>query len=357
MLKKEKKPEELFGDLTKAVAAVRLQREGAGFDREKIHAAAKRLAERIPASKAKDPRFVKSMKEALVDRSSLEAFMDDMNVTTFHIDAKKMDSYRKDMKRILDAMEDPKKRSPEYQKMYQCMSAIVKLDTRGMDESTREEMERKFSRANEDLFDALQNYTRNKEKVRFWDSGKDRFNHCLDALATVAAYAPGTKLATMKFIDRINRIRKQEFVVFDGMTRELAQREQNWEQNLAEAYEKGRTLFDDREEPFSVDGRLFTAVENSESGEVSDQTIFCYHQKGNVIWAEYSGGSVVKGFLVGTMDEKQCLHFTYQHINTAGELKAGSCNSEPQEENGRLRFYEKWQWTTGEEGTSIIEEI
>ena len=160
------------------------------------------------------------------------------------------------------------------------------------------------------------------------------------------------------FGDRFfNRIRKQEFVVFDGMTRELAQREQNWEQNLAEAYEKGRTLFDDREEPFSVDGRLFTAVENSESGEVSDQTIFCYHQKGNVIWAEYSGGSVVKGFLVGTMDEKQCLHFTYQHINTAGELKAGSCDSEPQEENGRLRFYEKWQWTTGEAGTSIIEEI
>ncbi|QTE70504.1 NAD(P)H-dependent oxidoreductase [Clostridiales bacterium FE2011] len=160
------------------------------------------------------------------------------------------------------------------------------------------------------------------------------------------------------FGDRFfNRIRKQEFVVFDGMTRELAQREQNWEQNLAEAYEKGRTLFDDREEPFSVDGRLFTAVENSESGEVSDQTIFCYHQKGNVIWAEYSGGSVVKGFLVGTMAEKQCLHFTYQHINTAGELKAGSCDSEPQEENGRLRFYEKWQWTTGEAGNSIIEEI
>ena len=160
------------------------------------------------------------------------------------------------------------------------------------------------------------------------------------------------------FGDRFfNRIRKQEFVVFDGMTRELAQREQNWEQNLAEAYEKGRTLFDNREEPFSVDGRLFTAVENSESGEVSDQTIFCYHQKGNVIWAEYSGGSVVKGFLVGTMDEKQCLHFTYQHINTAGELKAGSCDSEPQEENGRLRFYEKWQWTTGEAGNSIIEEI
>ena len=160
------------------------------------------------------------------------------------------------------------------------------------------------------------------------------------------------------FGDRFfNRIRKQEFVVFDGMTRELEQRERNWEQNLAEAYEKGRTLFADREEPFSVDGRFFTAVENSESGEVSDQTVFCYHQKGNMIWAEYSGGSVAKGFLVGTMDENRGLHFTYQHLNNAGELKAGACDSKPREENGRLRFYEQWQWATGEAGTSIIEEI
>ena len=160
------------------------------------------------------------------------------------------------------------------------------------------------------------------------------------------------------FGDRFfNRIRKQEFVVFDGMTRELKQREQNWEQNLATAYEKGRSLFEEREEPFSVDGRFFTAVENSESGEVSDQTIFCYHQKGNMIWAEYSGGSVAKGFLVGTMDKNRGLHFTYQHLNNAGELKAGACDSKPREENGKLRFYEQWQWTTGEAGTSIIEEI
>ena len=160
------------------------------------------------------------------------------------------------------------------------------------------------------------------------------------------------------FGDRFfNRIRKQEFVVFDGMSRELEQRKQNWEQNLATAYEKGKTLFDAGEEAFSVEGRLFTAVENSESGEVSDQTVFRYHQNGSVIWAEYSGGSVVKGFLVGTMDEKHCLHFTYQHINRAGEQKTGSCDSEPREENGRLRFYEKWKWTMGEEGTSVIEEI
>ena len=98
-------------------------------------------------------------------------------------------------------------------------------------------------------------------------------------------------------------------------------------------------------------------MENAASGEVSDETVFSYHQKGNVIWAEYSGGSVVKGFLVGTIDMKRNLHFSYQHINTAGEQKSGYCDSEPREENGRLRFHEKWKWTTGGEGTSVIEEI
>ena len=41
------------------------------------------------------------------------------------------------------------------------------------------------------------------------------------------------------FGDRLfNRIREQEFVVFDGMTRELEQRERNWDRNLETAYEK-----------------------------------------------------------------------------------------------------------------------
>ncbi len=160
------------------------------------------------------------------------------------------------------------------------------------------------------------------------------------------------------FGDRLfSRVRKQEFIVFDGMTRELEQREKNWDMNLETAYKKGRDLFQSTEESFSVDGRFFTAVENAASGEVSDETVFSYHQKGNVIWAEYSGGSVVKGFLVGTIDMKRNLHFSYQHINTAGEQKSGYCDSEPREENGRLRFHEKWKWTTGGEGTSVIEEI
>ena len=168
-------------------------------------------------------------------------------------------------------------------------------------------------------------------------------------------------LGSMKkvmFGDRLfNRVKQTEFVVFDSTSRENEARETNWHSNLKKAYEKGKTLFSPSEKVFSLEDRYFTAVSNSETGEVSDQTIFSYHQKENVIWAEYSGGSIIKGFLLGTIDDNNNLHFDYRHINTEGESKSGECHSEPRFENGKLRFYEKWKWTSGCEGTSVIEEL
>ena len=61
--------------------------------------------------------------------------------------------------------------------------------------------------------------------------------------------------------------------------------------------------------------------------------------------------------VLGTIDDNNNLHFDYRHINTEGESKSGECHSEPRFENGKLRFYEKWKWTSGCEGTSVIEEL
>jgi putative NADPH-quinone reductase len=160
------------------------------------------------------------------------------------------------------------------------------------------------------------------------------------------------------FGDRlINRVKHSEFVVFDSTSRENELRTKNWDANLKKAYDKGKNLFATTQECFSLEDRFFTVVDNSATGEVSDKTIFSYHQKGNVIWAEYSGGSIVKGFLLGTMDDNHTLHFDYRHINKSGDSKSGSCVSSPMVENGKLRFYEKWKWDGGEEGTSVIEEV
>ncbi len=159
--------------------------------------------------------------------------------------------------------------------------------------------------------------------------------------------------------DRLfKRVNESEFYVFDGMSKGMESREKNWDQNLTTAYEKGRQLFADTHKPFSLNDRYFVAVENSSAGEVSERTTFCYHQQDDTIWAEYSGGKIKKGFLVGTIAEDYTLHFNYQHLNTNNELKSGSCTSTLQIlPNGKIRYNESWQWTNGEYGTSAIEEI
>ena len=85
-------------------------------------------------------------------------------------------------------------------------------------------------------------------------------------------------LTSMKKVmlgDRLfGRAKSAEFVVFDSTSREKSFRAENWDANLAKAYEKGRNFFAEPKTEFSVDDRFFTAIENSESGEVSDKTIF-----------------------------------------------------------------------------------
>lgn len=159
--------------------------------------------------------------------------------------------------------------------------------------------------------------------------------------------------------DRLfKRVKETNFVVFDGMTKAYKSREENWNKNLKLAYEMGKSLFYKEKDKFSIEDKYFTAVENSASGEVSDKTVFCYHQKENTIWAEYSGGEIKKGFLVGTIDENKNLHFSYQHINLHDEIKTGFCDSIPEFlDNGKIRFYENWKWSNGVEGKSVIEEM
>ena len=44
--------------------------------------------------------------------------------------------------------------------------------------------------------------------------------------------------------DRLfDRVKRAEFVVFDGTSRDNELREVNWDKNLSKAYEKGKSLF------------------------------------------------------------------------------------------------------------------
>ena len=106
--------------------------------------------------------------------------------------------------------------------------------------------------------------------------------------------------------------------------------------------------------------KTFKSFINSDNGEVGEQTLFYYQQQNNVVWAEYSGGTIVKGFLLAKVIENDALDMRYEHINSAGEIMTGLCLSRPEIlPDGRIRLHEKWQWTSGDlsSGESIIEEI
>lgn len=107
-----------------------------------------------------------------------------------------------------------------------------------------------------------------------------------------------------------------------------------------------------------IDGRRFAGVTNSTEGEVGSTTIFTYHQEDGTVWADYAGGAVRKGFLVGTRTG-DTLEFRYSHLNVTGETASGKCTSTIEVlADGRLRFHESWAWESRPgTGTSVVEEI
>lgn len=110
----------------------------------------------------------------------------------------------------------------------------------------------------------------------------------------------------------------------------------------------------------NYDGRKFVPKMNSKNGEVSEQTVFTYHQSGNLLWAEYSGGDIWKGSLIGTVLSNGELDFVYHHMNRDMQVKTGKCHSVPTIlENGKIELSEKWEWTNRDcsKGKSLLVEV
>ena len=108
---------------------------------------------------------------------------------------------------------------------------------------------------------------------------------------------------------------------------------------------------------FDLNDKIFISQTNTENGEVSSETIFHYHQNEELIWAEYSGGIIKKGSLIGKVLEPQEIEFNYQHISVNGELRAGYCKSTIVQKDGRIVLKENWQWFTGDQSKGYSELI
>jgi GNAT superfamily N-acetyltransferase len=106
--------------------------------------------------------------------------------------------------------------------------------------------------------------------------------------------------------------------------------------------------------------RVMRPSMNTINGEVGEDTLFEYFQKDDVIWGTYSGGTVVRGVLLGKMARNGNIDFEYQQISVNGDIYTGHSKSSTEFLNdGRIVLYEDWEWTGNRSGggRSVIEEI
>lgn len=97
---------------------------------------------------------------------------------------------------------------------------------------------------------------------------------------------------------------------------------------------------------FDLNNKKFILFSGSKNGEANPDTVFNYHQEKDLIWADYSGGDILKGFLIGTTCDDISFKFTYQHVNNSMEIMTGICESITYlDVSGRIMISEKWEWT------------
>lgn len=108
----------------------------------------------------------------------------------------------------------------------------------------------------------------------------------------------------------------------------------------------------------NYDGRRFASSAAETAGAGGDTPVGHYHQAGDVIWAEFAGGAVRSGRLVGSCGADGVLDLAYVQLLASGELAAGRMTSVPHPlPDGRVRLEERWRRDDGSTGTSWIEEV
>jgi hypothetical protein len=102
-------------------------------------------------------------------------------------------------------------------------------------------------------------------------------------------------------------------------------------------------------------GRVFRPVPVADE---ADPPTGRYYEDGDVVWAEFSGGHLRVGRLVGQRCPDGSIDAAYCQVMADGEVVAGRCRSTPSVlADGRVRLTEHWRRVDGSSGMSEIEEV
>jgi hypothetical protein len=108
----------------------------------------------------------------------------------------------------------------------------------------------------------------------------------------------------------------------------------------------------------NLDGAVMYVSSTDDRGVVDAETRLYFTQKESRVFARYSGGSIRRGCLVGTLYGSE-LAFRYTQVEDSGQIHGGRSICEVQcWEQAGLRVLEHFTWATRSgSGTNIFEEI
>lgn len=108
----------------------------------------------------------------------------------------------------------------------------------------------------------------------------------------------------------------------------------------------------------NLDRVMMYVSSTDDQGVVGSGTRLRFTQKGSRVLGRYSGGTILRGCLVGTLSEAK-LVFRYAQVESSGEIHAGRsvCEVECRPDH-RIRIVEHFAWRTRSgSGTNVFEEI
>jgi len=110
----------------------------------------------------------------------------------------------------------------------------------------------------------------------------------------------------------------------------------------------------------TLDGIKMNVIKTAENGVVNHETIFYFSQKDGIVSADYQGGKIAKGFLVGKFPTPNQLEFSYCQMQIDGKLDNGVSTCQlSKNENGKITLTEHFEWKSrpGEFGTNVFQEL
>ncbi|MCB1187085.1 hypothetical protein KDL29_07965 [bacterium] len=105
-----------------------------------------------------------------------------------------------------------------------------------------------------------------------------------------------------------------------------------------------------------LNGVRMSPVKTDPKGVVNQDTVFTFSMEDGIVTADYRGGSVLRGYLIGRCSGSS-MEFSYCQMNDTGNVAGGRSHAElALMPDGRLRMVEHFTFDDGRKGVNIIEQ-